>query len=482
MKVKLITLFVLLFNIIFLSMILFIVDSKEKVHFSLNGKEAYVNLNGEYEEPGYTFEVCKRKKCLDIKQNVDSTNNIDTSTIGSYKVFYIARYKENEYKIEREVIVKDLIPPTIELKSGEEIEICPSSEYKDPGYKATDNYDGDLTDKVQIEKEDNKITYTVEDSSGNITTVERTYKKTDTKPPTIKLKGSNTINLAVNEKYKEPGYVVEDNCDNDLTKNVTVEGTVDTSQEGTYKLKYTIKDSSGNKSTVERNVVVKKTYSFATDNPNEYAKKLTQYIKENNYNVSVGYVNLKNGHTYYYKENTVYFGASLVKAVDDLYIYEKTELNNNTKNLVKKAISVSDNNAHMNLVKIIGLDNLRAYGQSLGATHFLTNKTNLYYGDTTVMDQIAIWKKLYSVINNNPNGNELKNYFVNTYANHLLFDGIPTTMHKYGRTDPYYHDVGIVFAEDPYIIVILTKHGGSNYKQVIKDLSQKIYTYNQIDK
>ena len=42
---------------------------------------------------------------------------------------------------------------------------------------ATDNYDGDITDKVTRHEKDNVVTYTVSDSSGNKTTVTRTSDK-----------------------------------------------------------------------------------------------------------------------------------------------------------------------------------------------------------------------------------------------------------------------------------------------------------------
>ena len=54
-------------------------------------------------------------------------------------------------------------------------------------------------------------------------------------------------------------------------------------------------------------------------------------------------------------------------------------------------------------------------------------------------------------------------------------------MHKYGYYGSYYHDVGIVYADDPYIVVILTKHGNGNFKSIVQDLSKKIYGLNKID-
>jgi hypothetical protein len=135
----------------------------------------------------------------------------------------------------------------------------------------------------------------------------------------------------------------------------------------------------------------------------------------------------------------------------------------------------------MELVRIIGRDKLKAYGHSLGASNFLNSTVNLYYGDTSVYDQMAIWKHLYKFITTNSRGNELKSYFINTYSNYLRFNGIPTHMHKYGYNGTYYHEVGIVFTKQPYIVVILSRHGKNNYKTIIPNLSKKLYEYNKID-
>ena len=67
----------------------------------------------------------------------------------------------------------------------------------------------------------------------------------------------------------------------------------------------------------------KKTYTTTkTDNEsiNNYMKSVSDYLKK--YKVSVGYINLDNGFTYIYNGNKEYFGASLIKVIDAMYIYE----------------------------------------------------------------------------------------------------------------------------------------------------------------
>ena len=52
-------------------------------------------------------------------------------------------------------------------------------------------------------------------------------------------------------------------------------------------------------------------------------------------------------------------------------------------------------------------------------------------------------------------------------------------MHKYGYYGQYYHDVGIVLDNEPYIIVILTNHGNDNKQEIINNLANLMYKYHK---
>ena len=84
----------------------------------------------------------------------------------------------------------------------------------------------------------------------------KTQSQKDTKKPEIKLIGKEEMNVALNSTFKDPGVVATDNIDGDVTKKVTVDGTVDTSKEGTYELTYNVKDKAGNKNSITRKVIV----------------------------------------------------------------------------------------------------------------------------------------------------------------------------------------------------------------------------------
>lgn len=316
------------------------------------------------------------------------------------------------------------------------------------------------------------------DTSGNVSEDYRTIHYEDIIKPVINLNGNKTITLSVGEEYVEKGYTATDNCNDDLTNKVKVTNNININTAGVYNVTYTVEDDNHNTTSVKRTVKVIRKPTFDTRDISDYKEALTNYIKSNNYNVSVGYYNLSTGASYYYRPNRIYYGASLVKTVNALYVYEHLNLTPDIKYLVSIMIGVSDNAAHLKLVDKVGFDNLKKYGRSIGAKNYLSGVDK--YGNTTVNDQMAVWKYFYKYINSSSNGKELSTYFINDYYNSLIFPGLPTTYHKYGWYSSYYHDTGIVLDKKPYIVVILTRHGNSNYREVVNDLSQKIYQLNKL--
>lgn len=74
--------------------------------------------------------------------------------------------------------------------------------------------------------------------------------------PTISLIGDENINLQLNDKYKEQGAQAFLNKD-DISENIIIDGKVDTSKIGEYKLKYTIFNSKNkNPISIERTIKI----------------------------------------------------------------------------------------------------------------------------------------------------------------------------------------------------------------------------------
>ena len=205
-----------------------------------------------YKDPGY--KVTKFGK--DYTKDIKIKNKINSKKLGTYKIIYEVKINGITFKKVRKVKLIDDEKPIITLTGNENISICPNAEYKEEGYKATDNYDGDITKNVKITAKDGIISYSVKDSSGNTAEITRTITKEDKIAPTITLKGNKTITLYLGNTWKEPGYAATDNCDNDITNNVVKSGTVNPNKLGTYKITYTVKDMTGNQAVVERTVKV----------------------------------------------------------------------------------------------------------------------------------------------------------------------------------------------------------------------------------
>ena len=165
MKKKKILIIVFLIFIIILTFLLC-------AQIRLKGKTVItLNYDEVYEEPGYSSLF-----------KVKVTNNIKNNKVGKYKV----TYKNFLFKKYRTVEIVDEVKPVITL-IDDNVTILLNEEYKEPGYKAQDEYDGDLTDKVEIisglknnQVGTYKITYKVTDSSKNSTKISRVVNVVNT--------------------------------------------------------------------------------------------------------------------------------------------------------------------------------------------------------------------------------------------------------------------------------------------------------------
>lgn len=108
-----------------------------------------------------------------------TTGKVDTSKVGTYQITYAAKYRGVEGKKTRKVTVQDSQPPAIMVDGGEQITLPYGLPWQD-SYSATDNVDGDLTAKVQVDGQVNvnaagsyTLHYQVSDSSGNQGTATR---------------------------------------------------------------------------------------------------------------------------------------------------------------------------------------------------------------------------------------------------------------------------------------------------------------------
>ena len=233
-----------------------------------------------------------------------------------------------------------------------------------------------------------------------------------------------------------------------------------------------------------------------------YMNELSTYLSAN-YHASVAYEDLAYGYKYSYEEDEVYYAASTVKALGALYVYTKASAgeidlddtvtysskykvsySDGVKNhklgskislrtLVKYSIIYSDNSAHQMIVSYIGRNNLKEFGKSLGAVNTLNGSDN--FGHTSAADGSIYMKKLNEFFDDNGElGQELKGYFLDSIQKELSVNNLEVA-NKYGMYKKYYHNMGIVYDEHPYVISIMTLEGYNDKYTIINDISLKVY-------
>ena len=146
-------------------------------------------------------------------------------------------------------------------------------ELKEVKFKATDNYDGDLTKKVKVDIEKDKVTFSVKDKSKNETRITKDIYYVDIKAPSIEL-NQGDVTLIKGNKYNELGAKATDDCDGDVTSNIKINSNVNTNVAGNYEVTYEVVDKADNKATVKRKVKIVEPnrgviYLTFDDGPNE---------------------------------------------------------------------------------------------------------------------------------------------------------------------------------------------------------------------
>jgi hypothetical protein len=160
---------------------------------------------------------------------------------------------------------EDTTPPVITLIGSASMSIDVGKAFEDPGATASDDVDGDLTDRIIAVSAVNSskvgvytVRYNVNDFSGNAAEeVVREVVVRDPDAPYIFLEGDETIIIAQGEEYIDPGAIAIDEVDGDISHLLVVNNPVDSSTPGTYTVTFNTEDLSGNSAIeVSRTVIV----------------------------------------------------------------------------------------------------------------------------------------------------------------------------------------------------------------------------------
>ena len=162
------------------------------------------------------------------------------------------------------VLGPDVTAPVVTLNGDATIITFQNQTFTDPGATANDDRDGSVTVSVSGSVNTNTLgdyilTYSASDAAGNIGTATRTVTVSlyvDLIAPVITLNGNSSVTLEFGEAYVEAGATASDNDDGDVTANIQISGTVDSSTSDTYTITYTVSDAAGNEGTATRSVTV----------------------------------------------------------------------------------------------------------------------------------------------------------------------------------------------------------------------------------
>jgi hypothetical protein len=126
-----------------------------------------------------------------LTDNIMISGHFDSTIAGTYTILYTVSDKAgNTTTTYRTVIyykndpIYDTVPPVITLIGPLTMYVAPGDTFSEPGYKAYDNVDGNITWKVKVISQNFedmiRIVYTVKDAAGNKTSI---FRVINTMPP-----------------------------------------------------------------------------------------------------------------------------------------------------------------------------------------------------------------------------------------------------------------------------------------------------------
>ena len=131
-----------------------------------------------YEEPGFAaYDLCDG----DLTESVQTTQTLDGETMTI--VYTVSDHAGNEASMQRVVTVRDDTAPVIYLKGESTVYVPLGGSYREAGYAASDDADGDLTSAVVRSGSVDAsalgtytLRYSVRDKAGNYAEVTRSVK------------------------------------------------------------------------------------------------------------------------------------------------------------------------------------------------------------------------------------------------------------------------------------------------------------------
>ncbi|KFE67826.1 immunoglobulin-like domain-containing protein [Hyalangium minutum] len=189
----------------------------------------------------------------------DITNRITISgtdrivATGTYPITYNVTDPSGNAatSVTRSVTVRDTQAPVVTIRGEANMTLeCGVDAYTELGATAYDACQGDMTVNTYGSGANAaavgtySIQYGVWDASGNTTMALRTVKVVDRLPPTLALVGESVVqHECASGPYTDAGATASDACYGNLTRSVTMTGSVNAWTRGSYTLTYNVQDS-----------------------------------------------------------------------------------------------------------------------------------------------------------------------------------------------------------------------------------------------
>ena len=300
-----------LLTAVMLLALLLILDGRHNEIVMLGEDRLVLEYGESFDDPG--VEIRQVGRIFPVTREAEmvyAINPFDSMRLGNQQLEYIIADNGTEKHLYRDITVVDTQKPVIELlpiQEGQE----PSwmRGYIEPGFTATDNVDGDMSDIVEVTLLNDRVVYSVTDSSGNEAVAERELPG-GMDAPEIELVDGDALTFTASMNWEDPGFRAVDGQGNDLSEYVTVEGSVTPYRSGEYELSYTLTNLQGESVTAIRHVTVepvrqsdtvypdtKTIYLTFDDGPGPYTSQLLDVLAR--YNVKVTFFVTGNQPDYY---------------------------------------------------------------------------------------------------------------------------------------------------------------------------------------
>lgn len=440
-------------------------------------------------------------------------SQVSTEVVGNYEL-------KITYQEEVEVIqisVKDTTPPALVLKGsetdvymGKSLHMGDMVETVSDLSEVTLSFDEkeEKTELVFTESKDKRVSIYAKDAYGNQSQQTFTlHVLEDIEAP--EFDGIENTSIRLKQSFDSmAGVSATDNADGDVSDKISVSGSVNNQSAGTYELTYTVADEAGNEASATRSITVKDIVLEIQENndiscsEDEKTKAILnavlEYAGSNVSKMGIVYYDINSGNSFSINGNRQFRSASTAKLFAVMYASEQiangsasasTMISYNADSdyeggtgilqfedksqpialsrLMTLAMTHSDNIAFHMIMNHFGVGQVLSYYESI-----IGHTTNRSITHMSAMDAKSLLLHAYSSSTFSGMLNDLKHTIFNDRISRYLPSGI--TAHKIGNYGGNVHDVGIVYANQPYILTVYS-YGLGSPNEIEAKISKIIY-------